>query len=173
MIAWSNSYLLCVKWDVKLFVFTVHIVPIVHVGCQAAVLLESQKSTADAVADLSSSCFKLNSLQLRALLQNYQPARDELPISPELIERAVVVAQNTADANARREGSEVKLLEDLELQLPFLLPEDGYSCDFVTGCNAELVAFLEPLRHAGITHMHQVSSFVSRSTVFGNCIYHV
>ena len=66
------------------------------------------------------------------------------------IERAVVVAQNTADAIARREGSEVKLLEDLDLQLPFLLPEDGYSCDFVTGCNAELVAFLEPLRQAGI-----------------------
>lgn len=116
--------------------------------------MESQKATADVVADVSSSCFKLNSLQLQALLQNYQPAHDELPISPELIERAVVVAQNTADANARREGSEVKLLEDLELQLPFLLPEDGYSSEFVTGCNAELVAFLAPLRQAGITPMH-------------------
>jgi len=116
-------------------------------------LLESQKATADVVADVSSSCFKLNSLQLRALLQNYKPSHDELPISAELIERAVLVAQNTADANARREGSEVKLLEDLELQLPFLLPEDGYSCDFVTGCNAELVAFLEPLHQAGITHV--------------------
>ena len=116
-------------------------------------LLESQKATADVVADVSSSCFKLNSLQLRALLQNYKPSHDELPISAELIERAVLVAQNTADANARREGSEVKLLEDLELQLPFLLPEDGYSCDFVTGCNAELVAFLEPLHQAGISHM--------------------
>lgn len=113
-------------------------------------LLEAQKSTADSVADVSSSCFKLNSLQLRALLQNYRPVRDEPPISPELIERAVVVAQNTADAIARREGSEVKLLEDLDLQLPFLLPEDGYSCDFVTGFNAEIVAFLESLRQAGI-----------------------
>jgi len=121
------------------------------------VLLESQKATADVVADLSSSCFKLNSLQLRALLQNYKPGRDEQPISPELIERAVVVAQNTADTIARREGSEVKLLEDLELQLPFLLPEDGYSCDFVTGCNAELAAFLEPLRQAGITLIELVA----------------
>jgi len=120
-------------------------------------LLESQKATADVVADLSSSCFKLNSLQLRALLQNYKPGRDEQPISPELIERAVVVAQNTADTIARREGSEVKLLEDLELQLPFLLPEDGYSCDFVTGCNAELAAFLEPLRQAGITLIELVA----------------
>jgi len=130
-------------------------VEVVHgrfVDVQAAVLLESQKATADAVAYVSSSCFKLNSLQLRALLQNYRPARDEPPISPELIERAVVVAQNTADAIARREGSEVKLLEDLDLQLPFLLPEDGYSCDFVTGCYAELLAFLEPLRQAGIKH---------------------
>jgi len=120
-------------------------------------LLESQKATADVVADLSSSCFKLNSLQLRSLLQNYKPGRDEQPISPELIERAVVVAQNTADTIARREGSEVKLLEDLELQLPFLLPEDGYSCDFVTGCNAELAAFLEPLRQAGITLIELVA----------------
>jgi len=128
------------------------------------VLLESQKATADVVANVSSSCFKLNSLQLRALLQNYKPARDELPISPELIERAVLVAQNTADATAHREGSEVKLLEDLDLQLPFLLPEDGYSCDFVIGCNAELVAFLEPLRHAGITR--QVNSFAVYCTSF-------
>ena len=120
-------------------------------------MLESQKATADVVADLSSSCFKLNSLQLRSLLQNYKPGRDEQPISPELIERAVVVAQNTADTIARREGSEVKLLEDLELQLPFLLPEDGYSCDFVTGCNAELAAFLEPLRQAGITLIELVA----------------
>ena len=131
----------------------------VLVVCQAAVLLESEKATTDVVADLSSSCFKLNSLQLRALLQNYKPARDELQISPELLERAVLVAQNTADAIARREGSEVKLLEDLDLQLPFLLPEDGYSCDFVTGCNAELVAFLEPLRQAG-NNTRQVSGFV-------------
>jgi len=144
--------------------------------------LESQKATADVVADLSSSCFKLNSLQLRALLQNYKPAHDERPISAEFIERAVLVAQNTADAIARREGSEVKLLEDLDLQLPFLLPEDGYSCDFVTGCNAELVAFLEPLRQAGNIHTHQVNcsdsvsglkllcgSFISNSSV--SCLY--
>jgi len=123
-------------------------------------LLESQKATADVVADVSSSCFNLNSLQLRGLLQNYKPERGELPISPELIERAVIVAQNTADAIARREGTEVKLLEDLELQLPFLLPEDGYSCDFVTGCNAELVAFLEPLRQAGITCVELIVFFL-------------
>jgi len=122
------------------------------------VLLESQKATSDAVADVSSTCFKLNSLQLRSLLQNYKPAHDEPPISVELIERAVVVAQNTADAIARREGSEVKLLEDLDLQLPFLLPEDGYSCDLVTGCNAELVAFLEPLRQPGISTLRASSS---------------
>lgn len=121
-------------------------------------LLESQKATSDAVADVSSTCFKLNSLQLRSLLQNYKPAHDEPPISAELMERAVVVAQNTADAIARREGSEVKLLEDLDLQLPFLLPEDGYSCDFVTGCNAELVAFLEPLRQPGISTLRASSS---------------
>jgi len=133
--------------------------------------LESPKATADVVADVSSACFKLNSLQLRALLQNYKPARDEPPISMELIERAVVVAQNTADAIARREGSEVKLLEDLDLQLPFLLPEDGYCCDFVTGCNAELVAFLEPLRQKGIVTLSWwLNCYLSPVTVVICCV---
>ena len=38
---------------------------------QAAMLLDAPKASADDIADISSSCFKLNSLQLRALLNNY------------------------------------------------------------------------------------------------------
>lgn len=39
------------------------------------------------------------------------------------------VAENTADEQARSEGRDIKL--DSDSQLPFLLPEDGYSCDIV------------------------------------------
>jgi afadin len=116
---------------------------------QAAMLLDAPKASADDVADISSSCFKLNSLQLRALLSNYFAGRDEMPISYELIERAVSVAQNTADALARKEGAQVALFEDIDLHLPFLLPEDGYSCDFVKGLSDEMMAFLDPFQRAG------------------------
>ena len=112
-------------------------------------LLDAPKSSADDLADISSACFKLNSLQLRALLSNYFPGRDEVPISAELIERAVIIAQNTADALARKEGAHVALFEDIDLHLPFLLPEDGYACDFVKGLSDEMIAFLDPFQRAG------------------------
>lgn len=59
------------------------------------------------------------------------------------------VSENTADELARSEGREVKLEEDSDLQLPFLLPEDGYSCDIVRGVPAGLQEFLQPLIQAG------------------------
>jgi len=74
---------------------------------------------------------------------------DELLISPELIERVVTIAQNTVDALARKEGAQVALFEDIDLHLPFLMPEDGYSCDFVKGLSEEMIAFLEPFQRAG------------------------
>ena len=45
----------------------------------------------------------------------------------------VRVAENTVDEVTLQENREVRLEEDLILQLPFLLPEDGYSCDIVKG----------------------------------------
>lgn len=44
-----------------------------------------------------------------------------------------MVARNTADDLTRSEGRDVTLAEDTDLQLPFLLPEDGYSCDIIKG----------------------------------------
>ena len=43
------------------------------------------------------------------------------------------VARNTADDLTRSEGREVSVEEETDLQLPFLLPEDGYSSDIVKG----------------------------------------
>ena len=45
----------------------------------------------------------------------------------------VSVARNTADDLTRSEGREVSVEEETDLQLPFLLPEDGYSSDIVKG----------------------------------------
>lgn len=67
----------------------------------------------------------------------------------DLIENVVAVAENTADELARSDGREVQLQEDPDLQLPFLLPEDGYSCDVVRNIPNGLQEFLEPLCQRG------------------------
>lgn len=61
----------------------------------------------------------------------------------------VAVAENTADELARSDGRDVQLEEDPDLQLPFLLPEDGYSCDVVRNIPSGLQEFLEPLCQRG------------------------
>ena len=119
------------------------------VARQAAHLLEAPKGSADDILGISSTCFKLNSLQLRALLQYYIPSAGEARIAPELIMRVVSVAQNTADELTRSDGRDVRLEEDPDLQLPFLLPEDGYSCDIVKAVPNGLADFLDSIAHAG------------------------
>lgn len=65
----------------------------------------------------------------------------------------VAVAENTADELARSDGREVQLEEDPDLQLPFLLPEDGYSCDVVRSLPNGLQDFLEPLLQRGFCRL--------------------
>ena len=54
---------------------------------QAAHLLQAPKNSHGDINSISSACYKLNSVQLRALLENYRPAADELDIP-----RCVVLA---------------------------------------------------------------------------------
>ncbi|XP_064629486.1 afadin-like isoform X2 [Lineus longissimus] len=120
---------------------------------QTAHLLQSQKHSAEDIASISSSCFKLNSLQLRVLLQSYIPDHEEGHVPQDLINRLVSMAENTADELIRSEGREVHLEEDPDLHLPFLLPEDGYSCDIVRGIPNGLPEFLDPLINSGICNL--------------------
>ena len=120
---------------------------------QAAHLLLARKNTAEDIASVSSICFKLNSVQLKNLLDRYEPAPDENPISKEMIDTIVRVAENTVDEVTNSEGREVRLEEDYVLQLPFLLPEDGYSCDIVRGVPGGLNDFIIPLQRVGLCVM--------------------
>uniref|UniRef100_A0A8D0GAC5 Afadin n=1 Tax=Sphenodon punctatus TaxID=8508 RepID=A0A8D0GAC5_SPHPU len=70
-----------------------------------------------------------------------------------LIENVVAVAENTADELARSDGREVQLEEDPDLHLPFLLPEDGYSCDVVRNIPNGLQEFLDPLCQRGFCRL--------------------
>ncbi|XP_053152710.1 afadin isoform X16 [Hemicordylus capensis] len=120
---------------------------------QATTLLTMDKYSSEDIPNINSTCFKLNSLQLHALLQNYHCAPDEPFIPTELIENVVAVAENTADELARSDGREVQLEEDPDLQLPFLLPEDGYSCDVVRNIPNGLQEFLDPLCQRGFCRL--------------------
>ncbi|XP_041831234.1 afadin isoform X3 [Melanotaenia boesemani] len=120
---------------------------------QATTLLTMDKYSMQDVQNIHNTCFKLNSLQLHALMSNYHCAPDEPYIPPELIDHVVAVAENTADELARSDGREVQLEEDPDLQLPFLLPEDGYSCDVVRNLPNGLQDFLEPLLQRGFCRL--------------------
>ncbi|XP_037099937.1 afadin isoform X9 [Syngnathus acus] len=120
---------------------------------QATTLLTMDKYSMQDVQNIHSTCFKLNSLQLHALMTNYHCAPDEPYIPPELIDHVVAVAENTADELARSDGREVQLEEDPDLQLPFLLPEDGYSCDVVRSLPNGLQDFLDPLLQRGFCRL--------------------
>ncbi|XP_013410608.1 afadin isoform X2 [Lingula anatina] len=120
---------------------------------QAAHLLQAPKSSPDDIASISSACFKLNSLQLRALLQHYIPSQGEPRIPQDLIDSVVAVAENTADELTRSDGRDVRLEEDPDLNLPFLLPEDGYSCDVIRGVPGGLPEFVDPLCQTGLCRL--------------------
>ena len=59
------------------------------------------------------------------------------------------MAENMEDEKIKSDGRDVRLEEDPDLQLPFLLPEDGYSCDTIRGIPNGLGEFIEPLARAG------------------------
>ncbi|KAL0967409.1 hypothetical protein UPYG_G00251890 [Umbra pygmaea] len=120
---------------------------------QATTLLTMDKYSMEDVQNIHNTCFKLNSLQLNALMSNYHCAPDEPYIPPELIDHVVAVAENTADELARSDGREVQLEEDPDLQLPFLLPEDGYSCDVVRNIPNGFQEFLDPLCQRGFCRL--------------------
>lgn len=70
-----------------------------------------------------------------------------------MIDTIVEVAERTADELTHSDGRDVKLEEDVQLQLPFLLPEEGYSSDIIRGVPPGLQEFLEPLCDTGAFDM--------------------
>lgn len=125
--------------------------------------------------DIQNTCFKLNSLQLRMLLGGYLCASNEpriphvsapwsmavcgpplyvhmkmLPSSlQDLIDAVVAAANATADSLIQSEGRAIRLEESQDLSLPFLLPEEGYSCSTVKGIPPGFREFLEPICQKG------------------------
>ncbi|XP_050542344.1 afadin isoform X2 [Daktulosphaira vitifoliae] len=120
---------------------------------QAADLLNAPKYTGEDLASITSTCFKLNSLQLKALLVRYQPAHDEPRLPHELIDNVVRVAENLADELARSDGREIRLEEDDELMITFVQPEEGFSYEVARGVPPGLIEFIQPLQQAGMCRL--------------------
>ncbi|XP_008304631.1 afadin [Stegastes partitus] len=123
-----------------------------HLGhiIQATTLLTMNKYSTQDAKDIQSTCFKLNSLQLQTLLAGYLYATNEPHIPPDLIDAVVAAAEASADNLIRSEGRDIQLEESLDLHLPFLLPEGGYSCDTVRGIPQGFAEFMEPICQKGL-----------------------
>ncbi|KAG5265812.1 hypothetical protein AALO_G00246660 [Alosa alosa] len=111
---------------------------------QAITLLSMNAQTMQDTKRVHEACFKLNSLQIRTLTAN-------MPTIPRgMIDNLVSMAEITTDNVLKREGWEIRLEVDVDLHLPFLLPEDGYTCDSMQGIPHGFRDFLEPICHKGL-----------------------
>ncbi|XP_014887166.1 afadin isoform X1 [Poecilia latipinna] len=123
-----------------------------HLGhiTQATALLTMSKYSASDAKDIQTSCFKLNSLQLRMLMDGYMYGPSEPQIPPDLTDAVAKAAKALADNLIRSEGGELRLTESLDLLLPFLLPQGGYSCEMLRGVPQGFREFLEPICQKGL-----------------------
>ncbi|XP_031684095.1 afadin-like [Oncorhynchus kisutch] len=117
---------------------------------QVTMLLTMNKYSMQDSENIQNTCFKLNSLQLRTLMTSYLYDTNEPRIAPGVIDRVVAAAEASADEMLRNEGHDLQLEEGPDLHLPFLLPEEGYSCDTVNGIPQGFREFLEPICRKGL-----------------------
>ncbi|KAM8736243.1 afadin isoform 2-T2 [Acanthopagrus schlegelii] len=141
-----------------------------HLGhiVQATMLLTMNKYSMKDAKDIQNTCFKLNSLQLQTLLAGYLYATNEPHIPSDLIDAVVTAAAASADNLILSEGRDVQLEESLDLHLPFLLPEGGYSCDSVRGIPPGFREFLEPMCRKGLCSLTSQPTSKGDWTVYFN-----
>lgn len=126
---------------------------------QCAEFLQSPKTSVNEVQQLAHSCFRLNSLQMAALISQEQIPRN-------LVDTAIRMAESVADELTRADGREVRLEESPDLPLALLLPDDGFSCDVVRGIPVGLVDFLTPLQNAGMCRLAPQPTSIGLWTVY-------
>ncbi|CRK86937.1 CLUMA_CG000755, isoform E [Clunio marinus] len=126
---------------------------------QCAEFLQAPKTNVTEVQQLACSCFRLNSLQMAALL-----SQETIPRT--LIDATVRMAESVADELTRADGREIRLEESPDLPLALLLPVDGFSCDVVRGIPAGLVDFLSPYQVAGMCRLASQLTSIGLWTVY-------
>ncbi|VDO96143.1 unnamed protein product [Soboliphyme baturini] len=128
---------------------------------QTAFLLGAFKSEENVVA-ISERCTRLNSLQIRCILDRYHVDSEEPPLGDAFIDQITKAAEQQVDEALVSDGQQPQVEEDLELYLPLLLPEDGYSPEVIQGIPDGLREFVECLSRRGLCQLHvQKTSNVS------------
>lgn len=122
---------------------------------QSAAFLHAPKHDAQELSIISSNCYSLNSIQIRHLLKNYVQATNEPPLNTQLCQNLISIAQKTADEVIKQEGRMLQLEEECDLQLPFLLPDDGHSCESIKGLPKGLLDFLEGFQNMNLCWLWQ------------------
>ena len=133
-----------------------------HTHTQAANLLQASKKppSADEPQSVFSSCAKLNSLQINTLLHNCSLTEGEMAVNPVFASELVILARSHRDEALQNDGLEINLEEDPNLELPFLIPQLGYSCDTIRGIPPGLQDYFEPMISAGETDIRVMQLFV-------------
>ncbi|KAI4884600.1 hypothetical protein NFI96_034561, partial [Prochilodus magdalenae] len=123
-----------------------------HLSCiiQATTLLTLNSYAIKDAQKIHSTCFKLNSQQLLALMTKYHYAPKQPHIPHALIESVVAMAESAENEMLKKEDRDIRIEEDLHLHLPFLLPEEGYSCEILQGIPQGFQEFLEPVCRKGL-----------------------
>ncbi|XP_050342445.1 afadin isoform X1 [Nymphalis io] len=115
---------------------------------QAARLIAGSYRSAEEVCGALGACFKLNSVQVRALLAPLLP--------PDLVDAAAAHARARADELYRADGREIALEESVWLGAALLIPGDGFSAEVVRGVPPGLAEFVAPLQRGGLCRLaHQ------------------
>ncbi len=76
-----------------------------------------------------------------------------MTVNQGFVEAMIVLAEGHMDQLLQNDGMEVNLEEDPNLELPYVVPHMGYSCDSIQGLPIGLQDFLEPMISAG-TYTH-------------------
>ncbi|CAF4775852.1 unnamed protein product [Pieris macdunnoughi] len=125
---------------------------------RAARLIQGEYRTAEEVRAALAACFKLNSVQVRALLSPLLP--------PDLVEAAVAHARALADELYRADGREIELEESEWLGTALLIPGDGFSAEVVRGVPPGLAEFVAPLQRGGLCRLAPQPHAVGLWTVY-------
>ncbi|CAB3243951.1 unnamed protein product [Arctia plantaginis] len=115
---------------------------------QAARLIQGEYRTEEDVCAALKACFKLNSVQARALLAPLAP--------PDVVEAGVAYVRTHTDELYRADGREIRLEESSWLGAGLLIPSDGFSAEVVCGVPPGLAEFVAPLQRGGLCRLaHQ------------------
>ncbi|CAM4757051.1 unnamed protein product, partial [Rotaria magnacalcarata] len=121
---------------------------------QLCLLLKSPKSNPHDVQELLlNQTFNINSIQITQILNNYILSRNEPPISNSFYQALLSAAYKHVDENLYCAGSPIQLAEELDLAVPFFLPEDGYSCENLRGIPEKLLEFIEPMSRLALCRL--------------------